>query len=118
MPAQNLDLIDRALRFFIGVSMLDFGYFTLEKVEYVSYGLGVLLLSEYPLMTAILGWDPFYMPMIVGHNPELDERLEYLCETDLPLTDNGKRCTVTLSTNSQDSQRNSANLGQQLRPKS
>jgi len=64
------------------------------------------------------------MPMIVGHNPELDECVEYLCGTNLPLTDSGKLMTtasvahVTLSTDGQKIQRYSARLGQLLRPKS
>jgi len=30
------------------------------------------------------------LPMIVGHNPEMDELLEYLCGENLPLTAKGK----------------------------
>jgi len=44
--------------------MLAFGYSEIEKVEYLFYGVGILLLSEYPLMTSILGWDPIYQ--IIG----------------------------------------------------
>jgi len=38
--------------------------------------------------------DSIRLPMIVGHNPELDELLEYLCGEEVPLTANGKLMTT------------------------
>jgi phosphohistidine phosphatase len=67
--------------------------------------------------------DDIHMPMIVGHNPELDECLEYLCGTNLPLTDNGKLMTtasiahVNIPTDRQNIQRHCIGLEQLLRPK-
>lgn len=67
--------------------------------------------------------DDFHMPMIVGHNPELDVCLEYLCGTNLPLTDSGKLMTtssvahISISTDAQDMLRRSGNFKQLLRPK-
>ena len=58
--AQNLGLIDRTLRFFLGWAMLVCGYCAIERVEYLICGAGILLLSGYPLMTSILGWDPLF----------------------------------------------------------
>lgn len=63
------------------------------------------------------------MPMIVGHNPELDACLEYLCGASLPLTVNGKLMTtasvahVRITLDGQVIQRHSASLEQLLRPK-
>ncbi len=65
--SQNIGLIDRVLRFGIGVAMLAGGayyvaqagalhlYTTMEAAMLVS-----MLVSIYPLMTAVLGVDPFY----------------------------------------------------------
>ena len=68
--------------------------------------------------------DEIRMPMVVGHNPELDECLEYLCGTDLPLSASGKLMTtasvahVTFTTDGQDIQHHSGSLELLLRPRS
>lgn len=73
-PPQNLGLLDRLLRTFIGVAMLagGIGYFLYlgeqsltEGVMQIASGVEIgtivmILLSIYPLLTAILGVDPFY----------------------------------------------------------
>lgn len=67
--------------------------------------------------------DNISLPMIVGHNPELDECLEYLCGTKLPLTDSGKLMTtasvaqVSIANDRKNIQRHSARLERLLRPK-
>ena len=67
--------------------------------------------------------DAIRLPMIVGHNPELDECLEYLCGTDLPLTDSGKLMTtasvahVHITVDGQDIQRHGARLERLIRSK-
>ena len=74
-PVENLGLTDRALRFITGLAMLVFGYFAIENVEYLFLGAVIILLSEYPLMTSILGWDPLY-PVTGSRSCSIEKRRE------------------------------------------
>lgn len=60
VPIKNLSLIGRIIRFFIGGAMYAVGWYMIVDWGYVFYGIVVSLVSAYPLMTAMLGWDPLY----------------------------------------------------------
>jgi len=58
---QNLGLIDRVFRFFVSIFLLAGPMIHLQITgESMSWQALVALLSIYPLMTAMLGWDPLY----------------------------------------------------------
>jgi len=58
---QNLGLMDRTLRILASVALLVGPVIHLQMTgESMSWHALVALLSIYPFMTAILGWDPFY----------------------------------------------------------
>ena len=59
-PVQNIGLTDRMVRFFGGGAVLVAGCLWLLEGSYNNMAVGVTLLSIYPLMTTIMGWDPFY----------------------------------------------------------
>jgi len=59
-PVQNLGITDRIFRFFIGGAMLGIGAFLEVTVGVNIYDVGLMLLSIYPLMTTLMGWDPVY----------------------------------------------------------
>ena len=57
---QNIGLVDRMIRFFGGGAMLAWGCLALVMSDNNLTGAIVALLSVYPLMTTIMGWDPIY----------------------------------------------------------
>jgi hypothetical protein len=59
---QNMGLIDRTLRFVIGGILLGTtaGYLQATGSTMLDWHAYIGLLSIYPFITAILGWDPFY----------------------------------------------------------
>ncbi len=58
---QNTGLFDRLFRVLIGVLMLGGALYHLMTYNVsISWHAYVALLSVYPLMTGMLGWDPFY----------------------------------------------------------
>jgi len=59
-PIDNLALIGRIIRFLIGGAMYAAGWYVIVYLGHVLYGITVSLISSYPLMTAMLGWDPIY----------------------------------------------------------
>jgi len=59
-PVQNIGITDRIARFFIGGAMLGIGAFFQVTIGTNIYDVGLMLLSIYPLMTTLMGWDPFY----------------------------------------------------------
>jgi hypothetical protein len=59
-PVQNIGLGDRMVRFFGGGALLALGSIWLIEDGYNYLDVGAILLSIYPLMTTIMGWDPFY----------------------------------------------------------
>lgn len=59
-PVQNIGLTDRIVRFFVGGALLAVGCLWIAEGGAVPYGVGIALLSIYPLMTTMMGWDPVY----------------------------------------------------------
>ena len=57
---QNIGLIDRMIRFFGGGALLAWGCLMLAMGDNSTTATVVALLSVYPLMTTMMGWDPFY----------------------------------------------------------
>jgi len=59
---QNMWLVDRTLRFVIGGLLLGSvaGYLQTTDSTMLDWHAYIGLLSIYPFITAILGWDPFY----------------------------------------------------------
>ena len=96
----NIGLIDRAIRFFIGGALLFLGVLSavLSGGVNVWHALAVLV-SIYPLMTCMMGWDPVYqliglrtgadrgrnvtgtlpyqIDAAMKHNPQPEEGYEY-----------------------------------------
>ena len=62
--------------------MLAFGYSAIDDLEYLIFGVGILLLSEYPLLTSILGWDPLYL-VIGSRSCSIEEKRESYCSLSL-----------------------------------
>lgn len=57
---QNLGLADRCFRFILGSLLIGVAFFDLYYGSIASWHTYVMLLAIYPIMSAILGWDPFY----------------------------------------------------------
>jgi len=57
---QNIGLIDRMVRFFGGGALLAWGCLTLVMSGSSLIAVIAALLSVYPLMTTMMGWDPLY----------------------------------------------------------
>jgi hypothetical protein len=62
-PVQNIGLTDRIVRFFVGGALLAIGCLWMVEGGVAAYGLAIALLSIYPLMTTMMGWDPVYQMM-------------------------------------------------------
>ena len=62
--------------------MLALGYSAIDDLEYLFFGVGILLLSEYPLLTSILGWDPLYL-VTGSRSCSIEERREPYCSLAL-----------------------------------
>lgn len=96
----NIGLIDRAIRFFAGGALLFVGVISAVTTDGIQVWQAVIVLvSIYPLMTCMMGWDPVYQ--IIGmrtgsdsgrnvtgtlpyqvdaamrHNPQPDKDYEY-----------------------------------------
>jgi len=57
----NIGLIDRVGRFFVGGALLFIGVISSVAFQSVQvWEAVIMLLAIYPLMTCIMGWDPFY----------------------------------------------------------
>lgn len=99
--AYNIGLADRAIRFIVGFALLGTGAIgmTVTPTITVLEALAVIV-SIYPLMTSMMGWDPFYslfgartcsveggrnqcgtlpyeVDSALGRDPEPDEGFEY-----------------------------------------
>ena len=59
-PVQNIGLVDRIARFFVGGALLAGGTLWIALGNEILYGVVAALLSIYPLMTTMMGWDPIY----------------------------------------------------------
>jgi hypothetical protein len=64
---QNIGIVDRMVRVVIATALISIPAYVLSMTDAVfSLGLGIaILLSVYPALTAILGWDPFYSTVSV-----------------------------------------------------
>ena len=56
----NIGLVDRMLRLSIGAAMLAGGVVSMLSHAVLTWEPYAILISVYPLMTSMLGWDPFY----------------------------------------------------------
>ena len=57
---QNIGLADRLIRFFGGGALLSWGALSLVMESTPVLATLAILLAVYPLMTTVMGWDPFY----------------------------------------------------------
>jgi len=57
---QNMGLADRMLRVFIGTALLAGGIVSIFNNATLTWEPYAMLISIYPLLTCILGWDPLY----------------------------------------------------------
>ena len=57
----NISIIDRVGRFFVGGALMFFGVISsVVSANVEVWEAVIMLLAVYPLMTCIMGWDPFY----------------------------------------------------------
>jgi Inner membrane protein YgaP-like, transmembrane domain len=59
-PAENIGLVDRMVRFFGGGALMTFGVMSAVLTGHSVISAAAILLAVYPLMTTVMGWDPFY----------------------------------------------------------
>lgn len=100
-PIDNIGLTDRMVRFFGGGALLAGGALSIVIMGSATiWPVLAILLSVYPLMTTLMGWDPFYQLLgtrtcqlgegrgqcgtfpyevdaALGHNPQPDKGYEY-----------------------------------------
>ena len=59
---QNMGLIDRVLRLFVGVALLSVSYYYAvhADVKYQLFEFYSFAIALYPIFTGMFGWDPFY----------------------------------------------------------
>jgi hypothetical protein len=60
LPAENIGLIDRMLRFFGGGALMIYGVMSAVLTGHDVVSAIAILLAVYPLMTTMMGWDPIY----------------------------------------------------------
>ncbi len=59
-PTQNIGLVDRMVRFFGGGALMAYGVISALITGQSIVSAVAILLAVYPLMTTMMGWDPFY----------------------------------------------------------
>ena len=59
-PAENIGLVDRVARFFGGSALMAYGAINAVMTGHDLISAAAILLAVYPLMTAMMGWDPLY----------------------------------------------------------
>jgi len=59
-PAENIGLVDRMVRFFGGGVLMTIGVLSALFTKHDVFSATAILLAVYPLMTTLMGWDPFY----------------------------------------------------------
>lgn len=57
---QNMGWLDRALRFLIGIALIVYVLMIVSNNSTLGNYIYLPIIAIYPLMTAILGWDPLY----------------------------------------------------------
>lgn len=60
VPAENIGLVDRIGRFFGGGALMTIGVLSALLTKHDVFSAAAILLAVYPLMTTMMGWDPFY----------------------------------------------------------
>ena len=70
-PAENIGLADRMVRFFGGGTLMTLGVLSALFTKHDVLSAVAILLSVYPLMTTMMGWDPFYQ-LIGGRTCKLE----------------------------------------------
>ena len=99
-PVENIGIVDRMVRFFAGGALMMYGVMSALLTGHDVLSAAAVLLAVYPLMTTLMGWDPFYqliggrscsieggrnqcgtlpyeVDAALGHNPKPDEGYEY-----------------------------------------
>ena len=99
-PTENIGLLDRMVRFFAGGALMSYGVISALLTGHDVISATAILLAVYPLMTTMMGWDPFYelfgarscdveggrnqcgtlpyeVDAALGHNPKPDEGFDY-----------------------------------------
>ena len=59
-PTENIGLVDRTFRFIAGGTLMSIGVLSALLTKHDVFSAIAILLSVYPLMTTMMGWDPFY----------------------------------------------------------
>lgn len=100
LPVENIGLTDRMLRFFGGGALMAYGVISAMLTGHDVISAVAILLAVYPLMTTMMGWDPFYeilgarsckpeggrnqcgtlpyeLDSALGHDPKPDEGYDY-----------------------------------------
>jgi hypothetical protein len=100
VPVENIGLVDRIVRFVAGCALMGFGVYSALTTSHDAVSATAILLAVYPLLTAMLGWDPLYnliggrtcslgagrnqcgtlpyeVDAALGHNPHPGEGYEY-----------------------------------------
>ena len=60
LPAENIGLLDRMVRFFGGGALMSYGVISAVLTGHDVVSAVAILLAVYPLMTTMMGWDPIY----------------------------------------------------------
>jgi hypothetical protein len=56
----NIGLVDRIVRALLGSAMIAGAVISMYMTQAIMWETYAILIAVYPLLTAILGWDPFY----------------------------------------------------------
>ena len=59
-PIQNIGLLDRTMRCFGGGALLAWGSWDIAQAGSNLFAALSIILSVYPVITSLVGWDPFY----------------------------------------------------------
>jgi hypothetical protein len=59
-PAENIGLVDRIGRLVGGGALMTIGVLSALLTKHDVFSAVAILLAVYPLMTSMMGWDPFY----------------------------------------------------------
>ena len=60
VPLQNIGLIDHGVRLFLGATLITYGFLRALLIGNDLLSAAAILVAIYPLITTIIGHDPFY----------------------------------------------------------